>query len=246
MKNKILVGTIFSDVKDYAIRDWFNNVAKFTHPGFDFCAIDNSSDKKYHKKMLQYFKDNSSGSQIGKISVLHTSLKHKRSKVFMSFSSNDLRNYFLSYKYDWLLYLECDVVPPVDILERLLSYKKQIISATYFVSDKTNSYPMMGDVHFFSSQAPHMYIKGALEGFYSLGEAVIPNETVNGGLGCTLLYKDVIEQIPFRYDPKFIVHNDTMFAKDIWERDLQALQVPIMCDHDNRTWDIQEKIIARK
>lgn len=242
--DKILIGTIFSDVKDYVIRDWFRNVCRFTHPGFDVCAIDNSKDKKYHKKVFHSFMEHVPGSPVRSLTVNHCKVNHKQSHVFMALSSQELRAHFLAHDYDWLLYLECDVFPPLDILERLLAYKKQIISAMYFVGDKDWSQPMCGDVHHFINNKPHMYVKDFLEGYYSIDEVTSPQEVVNPGLGCILLYKDLIQQVPFRYDSTFTVHNDTTFAKDLWERDLQSLQVPIMCDHDNQPWDLQNKMLT--
>lgn len=244
MTPKILVGTIFSDVKDYVVKDWYKNVCKFSYPNFDFCAVDNSKDKKYHKKIFNYFNDKKKKSNIGKLTVLHTPKIAKRSEIFMAFSSNELRRNFLKGGYDYLLYLECDIFPSIDIIERLLSYNKQIISALYFIGDKKTSYPMMGGKHAFINLNPSMAIKGYLEGFYDIGEFEIPKELISGGLGCVLIYKDILEQIPFRYDPNLIVHNDGIFAKDLFEHGFQNIYVPIMCRHENQAWDIQRKMIG--
>lgn len=243
MHPKILVGTVFSQVKEYSLRDWFKTVRGFTHPNFDFCAVDNSKDKKYHEKMFKFFSERKKKSNIGKLTVMHTPRGTKRAEEFLVDSANQLRRKFLDGKYDFLLYLECDIHPPPDILERLLSYNRQIISALYFIGDKATSYPMMGDKHFFIRQSPHFYIKSYLEGFYDIGEFDIPKALLSGGLGCVLIYKDILEKIAFRPDPNFIVHHDGTFAEDLWLNGIQNAYAPIMCRHENQNWDLQNKMI---
>ena len=241
---RILVGTIFSEVKDYAIRDWFKTVCSFSYPNIDFCAVDNSKDKKYHKKLRNYFLDHSKKSNIGRITVLHTPRVDKRSDVFMTFSSNELRRHFLAGKYDYLLYLECDVHPPSDILERLLSYNREIISALYFIGAKDTSYPMMGNYHSYGYGDADMCMRSYIEGFYDIGEFDVPKETMTSGLGCILMQRGVMEKIKFRFDPNHKVHSDGTFAQDLWTNGIQNVYVPVMCRHENQNWHKQEKMIG--
>lgn len=246
---RILVGTLFSNVKNYAIMDWYKNLCKFSYPNFDVCAVDNSKDKKYHNKIFKYFSDHKSKSNIGKLTVLHTPRVHKDAEVFMAFSANELRKHFLKNDYDYLLYLECDIMPPVDILERLLSYGKQIISPLYFIGDKSSSYPMCSDINFYLNQSPLIINKSYIQGFYDIGEYNQPQPLTNSGLGCLLVYKDIIKEVPFRYDNelstdnKLIHHHDVMFAKDLFKKGIQNSYVPIICRHENVSWDIQRRMI---
>ena len=242
---KILVGTIFSDVKDYVIRDWYKNVCQFTYPGFDICAIDNSKDKKYYKKIANYFATHCKTSNIKSGTVLHTPRMHNQSEVFMAFSANELRKYFLANDYDILIYNECDVFAVPDIIERLLSYNKPIISALFFTGNKRSSYPMIAQSDLFQDGSK-MAIRGYLQAFYELGETEIPTECTSAGLGCTLIYKDIIEKIPFKHDPEFNHHHDTIFARDLWENNIANFYAPIMCRHENQTWNIQRKMIGNQ
>lgn len=241
---KILVGTLFSEVKDYVIKDWYkNSICKLTYPSFDFCAIDNSKDPKYHRRIYHFFDNLKKKSNIDKLTVIHTPRTHVKSEVFMADSQNALRKHFLENGYDWLFLKECDVYTPPDVIERLLGYNTQIISALYFTGDKSNSYPVISNLRHFFNGNPRIYVKSYLEGFYDIGEIEIPKEVLNAGLGCTLIYKDVLQKISFRYDNQFMVHNDTMFAKDLRDNKIQNLYVPIMCRHENQNWDIQRKMI---
>lgn len=239
---RVLVGTLFSDVKDYAIRDYFKNVCKFSHPNFDFCAVDNSKDKKYHKKIFNYFSEHKKNSNIGKLTVLHAPRVHPQSEVFMAFSANELRKHFLKHNYDWLLYLECDIFPPIDILERLLCFNKPIISGLYFTGEGKTSYPMIDGKSFYLD-GMRINPMGYLQGFYDIKDWLTPRPVINSGLGCSLIYKDVIERIPFRADDERIFHHDTTFAYDLVKHGIQNLYVPIICRHENQRWDVQRQMI---
>lgn len=244
-RSRILVATIFGEVKNYVIRDWYKNVRQFTHPGFDLCAVDNSKDKKYHKKIFNHFSERKKNSNILNISVLHTPRVHKEAEMFMAFSANALRNYFLRHNYDWLLYVECDIFPPKDILERLLAHDKEIMSALFFTGSKRMSYPMIADIHTFINDAPKITMKGYLEGFFHIGEWDAPQNVLSAGLGCVLIYKDLIKTIPFRAHEHLKHHHDTTFTKDLWENGYQNAYVPVMCRHENQTWDVQRKLLKK-
>lgn len=160
----------------------------------------------------------------------------------MADSLNALRKHFLENGYDWLLLNECDVYTPPDILERLLSYNMQILSALYFSGEKSYSYPVLTDVHYSFTEkvmVNHSYITG----FYHLGEYNKPQKIVNAGLGLILIYKNVLKQVPFRSDRSF--YPDTMFAMDLSYNNIQNYYVPIMCRHENQIWDIQRKLIGK-
>lgn len=245
MVPKILVGTIFSEVKDYVIRDWYGNVMKYTHPNFDFCAVDNSKDGEYHKKISDYFLEHKKDSNCGKVTVIHTPRTSQDSEVFMAVSANKLRDHFLEGGYTHLLYNECDVYSPPDIIERLLSHDKEIISALFFIGAKGTSYPMISTMHTYINKNPFMTTLGYIEGFYDIGEWHEPKPLINGGLGCTLISRDVLLRIPFQHDPNLEHHHDTIFARDVWESGIDNMYVPIMCRHENQPWTLQRKLIGK-
>ena len=243
-KPKILVATLFSEVKNYCIKDWYkNSICKLTYPSFDFCAIDNSKDPKYHRRIYHFFDNLKKKSHIDKLTVIHTPRIHEKSEVFMADSLNALRKHFLENEYDWLVLNECDVYTPPDIIERLLSYNMQIISALYFSGDKSASYPVISGINFFFNENPIIYVKSYIEGFYDIGEIEIPKQVLSAGLGCILIYKDILQKIPFRYDDELCNFPDSVFAKDLWDNNIQNLYVPIICRHENQLWEKQFKMI---
>lgn len=239
---KILIGTLFSEVKDYGIKEWFKNVCSFTYPTFDICMVDNSKDKKYHKKILKYFSEHKKKSNIGKLTILHAPRIHKKSEVFMAFSANELRKYFLRYNYDCLLNLECDVFPPKDIIERLLSYNKVCIGATYFSGLKNRSYPMIVDLIITNSDEDISYANPPyLKGFYEMTDTFEPKPYFGQGLGICLIHRSVIEQVPFRAVESTFY--DSVFFADLFNNGIQNYLIPLICRHENQDWDIQRKLI---
>lgn len=242
---KILIGTLFSEVKDYIIRDFFKHVSKFTYPNIEICLVDNSKDKKYHKKTFNYFSTHKKNSNIKKITVLHTPRIHKKPEVFMAFSAIELRKFFLRNKYDFLLNLECDIFPPLDIIERLLCYNHSIVGATYFSGDKSNSYLMLNNMYIYDTKGDVMVANAHyLDGFYSMGDTFSLNSQLGQGIGCVLIGRDIVEKIPFRSDPNEILHYDSIFYYDLLHNNIGNKLAPILCRHENQTWDIQHKLIG--
>lgn len=242
---KILIGTLFSEVKDYCLKEWFDNVKKFTYPNFDLCMVDNSKDKKYHKKTQKYFSDRKKNSNIGKFTVLHTPRTHKKSEIFMAFSANELRNYFLKNDYDFLLNLECDIFPPADIIERLLCFNKPVIGATYFSGRKDTSYPMIVELLITNNEDEFTFDNPSyIKGFYEMTDTFEPKPYFGQGIGVCLWHRSVIEKIPFRADENTFY--DSVFYADLHSNNIQNYLVPIMCRHENQIWDIQKKMIGQR
>jgi len=47
--------------------------------------------------------------------------------------NNMMREYFLERKYSHLLMLESDVIPPFDVVNKLMAYRRDVVSAMYFI-----------------------------------------------------------------------------------------------------------------
>lgn len=57
------------------------------------------------------------------------------------------------------------------------------------------------------------------------------------GLGCTLIHKDILKKIKFRWEEGFGVHPDTFFAFDLDTENIpQYIDTSFMCDHQNSKW----------
>ena len=87
---------------------------------FDLVLVDNSESNDYYNKLkkldVKVIKDN----------------YQEGAKDRVISSRNKLREYFLQNDYDYLLSLEQDVVPPKDVIEKLVKHDKDICSGLYF------------------------------------------------------------------------------------------------------------------
>ena len=111
--NKILVSCPTADVKDYAFNEWINNVNNFTYNNYDIHVVDNSETREYLKEIKTKYEDIATFERVSPI-------QYSSFKMALAKSHDKCRLKALNNDYDYLLHLESDVFPPLDIIERLL------------------------------------------------------------------------------------------------------------------------------
>ena len=111
---KILVGCPTCNLYEYCLDDYLEGIKKLTYSNFDLIIVDNSEEeyKKLKEKNIKVIKDKYVEPAVKRIVN----------------SRNILRKYALENNYDYFLSLEQDVVPPEDIIQRLLSHNKKAIT----------------------------------------------------------------------------------------------------------------------
>jgi len=121
---------------------------------------------------------------------------------------NEARRMVLDGDYDALFLVEADMVIPPDALQRLVAVDAPVAYGLYVMRympyqwlafTKLSGY----EVQFVSAQ-PDL----AAQWF---GNVV---ETQGAGMGCTLIRREVLEQLAFRLDPLGVVADDWTFALD--------------------------------
>ena len=142
-------------------------------------------------------------------------------------SRNILRDYALKNNYDYFLSLEQDVIPPRDIIPRLLGRNKKIVSGVYFkLYDVliTNTGKRDGIV-----QKKGKAIMPVLFGFTKETDKmyVLRPHEVSGskffkvraaGLGCMLIHRDVLEKVKFRKEEGNEAYDDVLFCGDAYDQ----------------------------
>ena len=120
---KILVGCPTSFHKEYCFNKYLKGIKSLTYQNHDILLVENSKDDKYInkiKKFLPVIKGPYFESALDRIITSRNILKEK----------------VLEGNYDYFLSLEQDVIPPKDIIERLLKHNKKVITGIYFVHNK--------------------------------------------------------------------------------------------------------------
>lgn len=223
---RVLVCGPQHESKNYAWDKWANNVKNFTYPNFDVFLSDNSDNDK-NTKMIKDFGFSAEHVQKNKKGIIFT----------MKDSHEQCRQKAISGGYDYMLHLETDVIPPIDVIERLLHNRKKVCGAVYdlFHGKKRKLMVQLDDPAsrsviayrnpaFVEEQEP-LFIDGSCKPCYHVG------------LGCVLIHKHVFTNIPFRADENANLHPDTWFANDCFLRKQPIyVDTAIHCLHLNKSW----------
>ncbi|MBL7147504.1 MAG: hypothetical protein ISS82_01630 [Nanoarchaeota archaeon] len=218
---KILVGCPTSEHKDYCLKEYVEAVKKLN---CDVLLIDNSEGEEYYNKIKS----------LG-VNVIKDKYYEKARDRIVS-SRNLLKERCLKNSYDYLFSLEQDVIPPLDVIERLLKHGKKIIGALYFKLEDEDTLSPLAWVHHEGNYARRL----------NYSDTVEPRlmEVITCGLGCVLIHKDVLEKVNFRYDKNKKSFDDIWFGIDAREHGFKLyLDTSIKCKHliKGMDWDKLEK-----
>ncbi len=199
MKAKILLGCPTCDLYEYCLFEYLATIKELSYNNYDILLVDNSKNNRYSDLLKQ-----------NGINVIKDEYKERAIDRIVS-SRNILRKYAIDNNYDYLLIIEQDVIPPKDVIEKLLNHNKNITAGVYFTQTiydgKKEIVPMLykqydeeiGKMRYFTQEE----LTGNLE------------EARNAGLGCMLISKEVLEKINFRYIQDKPAFDDVWFANDI-------------------------------
>jgi len=193
---KILIGCPTSDYKSYCLNEYIEGLKNLTFKA-DFIIVDNSKTDEYITKIKELIED------IKNFKVIKDTEWFEGAKDRIIHSRNLIREMALKENYDYFLSLEQDVIPPKDVVERLLKHKKDIISGVVFcdliINGKLIYKPMLW--------IPAGKDKNGNELMRYLEPYEVENEDLielrSTSLSCLLLSNKILEKIKFRYTTGF-------------------------------------------
>ncbi len=230
---KILVGCPTSFHKSYCLQEYLDGVKALTYPNYQLVLVDNSPDSSYYDLL-----------ESKNVTVFKAPYAAETARERIVLSRNMLRQYFLENDYDYFLSLEQDVIPPPDIIERLLSHQKPVVSGVYYKEYIIKK----GDTVTETIIMPLLFRKRTDDSFIQLLErdvaasALLPVDIA--GLGCILISKDVLEKLAFRYEPDQVVFDDFWFCQDLAKEHIPLYaDTSVKCKHLFRgmDWDSLQK-----
>jgi hypothetical protein len=227
---KILIASPTAVLKDYCFDEWMKNVTNFTYPNTELYLCDNSSDREYFNDIKKRYKHLNDFFNVGRVTPSQYDLSYKH---ILAKSHERCRKYALENNFDYMLHLETDIFPPIDVIERLLEAKREVIGALYHIELGERSTLMIqqieefGDAHretFNLEESDLEFVDGEVKRVFSCG------------LGCTLIHKSVLKQVSFRYEEGSPVHPDSFYFADLNIKNIPVfVDTSIYCKHDNHT-----------
>ena len=220
---KILVGCPTSNYHEYALEEYAEAVKSLSYKSYDLLLVDNSKEDSYFKKLKSLNLPTVKGQW------------HEEARERIIESRNILRQKVIDGNYDYFFSLEQDVIPPKDVIERLLQHKKRVITGIYF-----------NYIHVKKSigLAPVVWSKVNMEKEerYFLKPSELNKGLIKiamSGLGCILIHRSILEKIKFRYEKKYPAFDDIFFGLDCKKNKINIYaDTNLACKHliKNRPW----------
>ncbi len=257
-KPRVLVAIPTYYGKDYVLEEFMTNIANFTYQNYDIMLIDTTPEKGgwFYKKMLKYPKGNARKKTVIPLR------RSKTGRQTLAKARNYLRRAFLSEDYDYMFHLESDLLPPKDIIERLMEEEKLIITGMYEIGVEGTNFTLgKGTFWEFDHEGrnPLIHLAFPTPPERLTPEKIARNDTaftrqlkphewetfidgtvkqVGGcGLGCTLIHRDILERFDFRADIQFSFHDDVLFYADLFNARVPVwLHTGYNILHKNQDW----------
>jgi len=220
VKPRILIGVPINDIKLYCWEEFSEHTKKLGYPVLIVDTSKNNEMKPYIKRekfmYAYYWAEKAMDRVVG--------------------ARNMIAEYAIENDYDYVMWVDSDVMVKPGIIEKLLSHDKELVSAVYNTIGK-NEFPRI--VHNIETEKsyepmPVDYIDTGLR------------QASQIGFGCVLTKIDVLEKVKFRceryQDTGYIRYGeDYCFSNDIWLKH----DIPIWVDTDiqvphkvNEPWDL--------
>jgi len=219
---KILIACPTYQGKEYCLDKYINALKSLTYQNKDILFVDNSKTHDYFNKIK------SKGFAV----IKDKPLKKPHDSIVQS--RNLLRKEFLKKDYDYFLSLEQDVIPPKDIVEKLLTHNKKVISAVYYTWYKFFGVPKLrpliwADVE--NDNTKMRFMNSECRKALNSKESVLEKIKMCG-LGCVLIHRSVLEKIKFKVPENYSTFDDFVFCNDVRKLgEIVWADLSIQCDH---------------
>jgi len=185
---KVYIGIVLHDSKRYIFSDFISNLKDIVPDNAVVFFVDNSEENDFEKeiKSLGYGYEKSGFPEVPK-----EKLSQKRNITHLH-AFNKLISKFLSSDCTHFLSLECDIMPPSNIVNHLLGFDKQIVGQWYNVMfDLFELHPCIHQNGYKRTE----FLRWTLA-FCEMDELTGGLMKVKGcGVGCLLMKREVLEKV---------------------------------------------------
>lgn len=234
-KPRVLIGCPTYHRYKYCIDEYFEAIKALDYTNYDLLLVDNSPDETFYRYLI------SKGIPADRIDYCEPA----RERIVRS--RNLLRQRAIDEGYDYFLSLEQDVIACPDLINRLLSHRKDIVTAYYgndlkvkAVNKKTH------EIKEVTINLPLVYVEGddgktrRAKSWEVKDKGLMEIKAM--GLGCALISTEVLKKIKFRYDPERKGFDDIHFCIDAREEGYKLfLDTELRVKHLHKDWQGIEK-----
>ena len=224
---KVLVAAPVYSGKEYIFDAWYKNITSLDYPNYDWLVVDNSRMESFHRKLRRK----------GYQKIVHVP-RGGNSRLGIARASEYIRNYAINNGFDYIMFIETDLIPPKNIIKRLMNHKKLIVGAVYEIglhgSKTAPRHPLLYEA-VKREDGIRLEILPPERGYPLLNTGLI--QTPAMGLGCTLVHSSLFKKYTFKWTSVGKQHTDSLFYGDLWND-----KVPVWCDtdilipHFNQNW----------
>lgn len=193
---RVLVGAPTSEGHRYIIDKYLRRIKNLTYSNYDLLLVDNSEGDEFVRYLAK--------KKIKVIKALH----YRNLLERITASRNVIINYMLQNNYDYLMSIDTDVIPPKDVIEKLLKRKKDLVGFLTHMGFKLKKPAVLKNGYILKDKywGLHAYTWAEIK--------KMPDFTKVYGtsVACLLISRKVFESgVRFRYTPYFGVGEDIWF-----------------------------------
>jgi glycosyltransferase involved in cell wall biosynthesis len=215
---KVLIGCVTYDKDSAYLESFLKSIREQQYTGYDLLFVDTSTAQGYDAVLR------SSGAIVTRDS---NDLDKPIKKI--TGGRAKVREHFLEHGYDYLFFVDTDVVLPKDALARLIADQKDAVGGIYLaiqnIQGKKVLLPVVAD---FTNEADSCRPMALWE---VLNDRV--KEVAWIGFGCMLISRKVLEKVSFRYYEKSMSGEDVAFCVDARKAGFKVFgDFGVKCQHN--------------
>ena len=254
---RVLIGAPTSDRHAHLLEDWIKSLDSFTYPNFDVLLVDTTEKADYFKKLKKQKVHNKL------IKVIRKPWDYKKDHILqhLAYSREEIRQYFLKNNYDFLFFLDDDIFLPKYSIQKLLSADKDCVGFYVHIYNKENHKPALFKsgsfeigkaLELFDFEEIDFYkdfVKKFRENKLNKQEKLLVDFLIKEkfkpdllkvyavGIGCLMIKKKVLEEVPFRTHRTFIWGEDLWFFNEANDKRFEFwCDTSVRGDHRNTNW----------
>lgn len=225
---KVLVAAPIYSGKDYIFDVWYKLITNLTYPNYDWLIVDNSRMGSYATGLRRK----------GYQKVIHVP-RGGNSRLGIARASEYIRRYAINNGYEYIMFIESDLLPPRDIIQKLMMHGKSVCGAVYEVglpnSKDAPRKPLLYEEYITDTGDKGLKVMEPEDGYKMLNTGL--RQVPAFGFGSTLIHKSVFSKYTFKYAENSKLHSDMVFYWELFNDGVKPyVDTDLLIPHFNQNW----------